>query len=57
MSSADKFHDAARRGDTGALKEGTWKDHDRSDERGMTPAMWAAASGHVEALKILVEKG
>jgi hypothetical protein len=55
MSSAERFHDAARKGDTRALREGTWKDYDRSDDKGMTPVTWAAASGHVEALKILAE--
>ena len=39
-----------------ALREGTGKDYDRSDDKGMTPAMWAAASGNVEAQKIPVSE-
>ena len=36
MSSAERFHDAARKGDTEALRESTWKDYDQSDDKGMT---------------------
>ena len=39
------------------LKEATRKDCNTRDEGGMTPTLWSAFEGHIEALRLLVAKG
>lgn len=39
------------------LKEATRKDCNARDDGGMTPTLWAAFEGHIEALRLLVAKG
>jgi len=54
---ADRFHKAARDGFLDALKEATRKDCNHKDEDGMTPTLWAAFEGNLEALRLLVGRG
>ncbi|KAH0540415.1 Usher syndrome type-1G protein homolog isoform X1 [Cotesia glomerata] len=55
--SSERFHKAARDGALEILKEATRKDCNTRDEGGMTPTLWAAFEGHVEALRLLVARG
>ena len=48
---------AARDGYLEALKEATRKDCNSKDEDGMTPTLWAAFEGNLEALRLLVGRG
>lgn len=48
---------AARDGYLDALKEATRKDCNSKDEDGMTPTLWAAFEGNLEALRLLVGRG
>ncbi|TRY92434.1 hypothetical protein DNTS_029002 [Danionella cerebrum] len=53
----DKFHRAARDGNLLLLKDATRKELNAPDEDAMTPALWAAQLGHLEALRIIVGRG
>lgn len=53
----DKYHKAARDGNLAALKEATRKDLNAPDEDGMTPTLWAAYHGNLEALRLIVARG
>lgn len=53
----DKYHKAARDGYLAALKEATRKDLNAPDEDGMTPTLWAAYHGNLEALRLIVARG
>lgn len=53
----DKYHKAARDGNLGALNEATRKDLNAPDEDGMTPTLWAAYHGNLEALRLIVARG
>lgn len=53
----DKYHKAARDGNQAALKEATRKDLNAPDEDGMTPTLWAAYHGNLEALRLIVARG
>ncbi|XP_076333942.1 SAM_USH1G_HARP domain-containing protein Sans isoform X1 [Tachypleus tridentatus] len=53
----DKFHRAARDGYLDLLREATRKDCNSQDEDGMTPTLWAAYYGQLEALRLLVGRG
>ena len=55
--SAEIFHQAARDGYLELLREATRTDSDRPDEDGMTPTLWAAFHGNVDALRLLVSRG
>ncbi|RLU26527.1 hypothetical protein DMN91_000323 [Ooceraea biroi] len=55
--SIDRFHKAAREGALDILKEATRKDCNARDEGGMTPTLWAAFEGHIDALRLLVARG
>lgn len=48
---------AARDGALEILKEATKKDCNMRDEGGMTPTLWAAFEGHIDALRLLVARG
>lgn len=52
-----KFHRAVREGDVEVLKEASRKDCNAPDEDGMTPTLWAAACGNLDALRLLVTLG
>ncbi|XP_013388429.1 Usher syndrome type-1G protein [Lingula anatina] len=54
---ATKFHQAARDGYLDLLREATRKDADTPDEDGMTPTLWAAYFGNLDALRLLVGRG
>ncbi|TRY77153.1 hypothetical protein TCAL_00067 [Tigriopus californicus] len=54
---SDRYHRAAKDGLLGVLKETTKKDTNLKDEDGMTPTLWAAFEGNLEALKLLVGRG
>lgn len=53
----DRFHRAARDGHLDLLQEGNRKELNQQDEDGMTPAMWAAYYGHLDALRLIVGRG
>lgn len=53
----DKFHRAARDGYLDLLREATRKDCNAPDEDGMTPTIWSAYYGHLDALRLLVGRG
>lgn len=53
----DRYHKAARDGYLDLLKEATRKDLNASDEDGMTPTLWAAYHGNLEALRLIVARG
>ncbi|XP_029170481.1 Usher syndrome type-1G protein homolog isoform X2 [Nylanderia fulva] len=55
--SSERFHKAAREGALDVLKEVTRKDCNTRDEGGMTPTLWAAFEGHIDALRLLVTRG
>jgi len=54
---ADRFHKAARDGYLEALREATRRDCNLRDEDGMTPTLWAAFEGNLDALRLLVGRG
>jgi len=51
------YRRAAQEGTLDVLKEATRKDCNTRDEGGMTPTLWAAFEGHVDALRLLVARG
>ncbi|KAJ8345893.1 hypothetical protein SKAU_G00300860 [Synaphobranchus kaupii] len=53
----DRYHKAARDGYLDLLKEATRKDLNAPDEDGMTPTLWAAYHGNLEALRLVVGRG
>lgn len=53
----DRYHKAARDGYLDLLKEATRKDLNAPDEDGMTPTLWAAYYGNLEALRLIVARG
>ncbi|XP_074649547.1 pre-mRNA splicing regulator USH1G-like [Tubulanus polymorphus] len=53
----DRFHRAARDGYLDLLREATRQDCDRPDEDGMTPTIWAAYHGNLDALRLLISRG
>lgn len=53
----DRYHKAARDGYLDLLKEATRKDLNAQDEDGMTPTLWAAYHGNLEALRLIVARG
>ncbi|XP_034047200.1 Usher syndrome type-1G protein isoform X2 [Thalassophryne amazonica] len=53
----DRYHRAARDGYLDLLKEATRKDLNARDEDGMTPTLWAAYHGNLEALRLIVGRG
>ena len=54
---SELYHKAARDGYLDLLREATRKDADRPDEDGMTPTLWAAFHGNLDALRMLVGRG
>jgi ankyrin repeat protein len=48
---------AAKDGNLGILKEATRNDCNSRDEDGMTPTLWAAFEGNLDALRLLVGRG
>jgi ankyrin repeat protein len=48
---------AAKDGILDILKEATRSDCNSRDEDGMTPTLWAAFEGNLEALRLLVGRG
>nr|CAD7588218.1 unnamed protein product [Timema genevievae] len=61
MSQVPGTHDsnkmAARDGTLEVLKEATRRDCNAKDEDGMTPTLWAAFEGNLEALRLLAGRG
>ncbi|XP_051995067.1 pre-mRNA splicing regulator USH1G [Xyrauchen texanus] len=53
----DKYHKAARDGYLDLLKEATQKDLNAPDEDGMTPTLWAAYHGNLDALRLIAGRG
>ncbi|XP_065339420.1 pre-mRNA splicing regulator USH1G [Cloeon dipterum] len=53
----DRFHRAARDSLLDVLKEATRRDCNLKDEDGMTPTLWAAFEGNLDALRLLVGRG
>lgn len=55
--SSDRIHRAAKDGLLDVLKEATRAEANSKDVDGMTPVLWAAFEGRLEALKLLVGRG
>ncbi|XP_020707846.1 Usher syndrome type-1G protein homolog isoform X2 [Athalia rosae] len=55
--SSERYHKAARDGALEILKEATRRDCNARDEGGMTPTLWAAFEGNIDALRLLVARG
>ncbi|XP_055608989.1 pre-mRNA splicing regulator USH1G [Uranotaenia lowii] len=55
--SSDRIHRAAKDGLLDVLKEATRAEANSKDADGMTPVLWAAFEGRLEALKLLVGRG
>lgn len=55
--SSDRFHKAAKDGLLDILKEATRRDANNKDLDGMTPVLWAAFEGRLDALRLLVGRG
>ncbi|XP_061400733.1 pre-mRNA splicing regulator USH1G [Musca vetustissima] len=55
--SSERFHKAAKDGLLDVLKEATRKDANSKDDDSMTPVLWAAFEGHLEALRLLCGRG
>ncbi|XP_030388574.1 Usher syndrome type-1G protein homolog [Scaptodrosophila lebanonensis] len=55
--SSDRFHKAAKDGLLDVLKEATRKDTNAKDDDAMTPVMWAAFEGRLDALRLLCGRG
>jgi len=53
----ERYHKAAQDGYLDVLKETTRRDCNSKDEDGMTPTLWAAFEGNLEALRLLVGRG
>uniref|UniRef100_A0A8C2YX52 USH1 protein network component sans n=1 Tax=Cyclopterus lumpus TaxID=8103 RepID=A0A8C2YX52_CYCLU len=53
----DRCHRAARDGYLDALKDATRKELNAPDEDGMTPTLWAAYRGNLDALRLIVGRG
>lgn len=53
----DRFHRAARDGFLDLLRDATRKDCNAPDEDGMTPTLWAAYYGNLDALRLIVGRG
>ncbi|KAK0141614.1 Usher syndrome type-1G [Merluccius polli] len=53
----DRYHRAARDGYLDLLREATRRDLNAPDEDGMTPTLWAAYHGNLEALRLVVGRG
>ncbi|KAG8185022.1 hypothetical protein JTE90_017046 [Oedothorax gibbosus] len=56
-SERDRFHRAARDGFLDLLRDATRKDCNSVDEDGMTPTLWAAYYGNLDALRLIVGRG
>ncbi|XP_078719115.1 pre-mRNA splicing regulator USH1G [Lampetra fluviatilis] len=52
----DTYHKAARDGYLDLLREATKKDLNAPDEDGMTPTLWAAYHGNLDALRLIVSR-
>lgn len=57
LSERDIFHRAARDGYVDLLKDATRKDCNLPDDDGITPTLWAAYYGQLNALRVLVGRG
>ncbi|KYB25903.1 Ankyrin repeat and SAM domain-containing protein 4B-like protein [Tribolium castaneum] len=55
--STDRYHKAAKDGMIEVLKEATKRDCNGRDEQGMTPTLYAAFYGNLEALRLLCGRG
>ncbi|XP_055920974.1 pre-mRNA splicing regulator USH1G [Eupeodes corollae] len=55
--STDRYHKAAKDGLLDLLKEATRKDANTKDDDGMTPVLWAAFEGRLDALRLLAGRG
>lgn len=57
QSVMSRYHKAAIDGYLDLLKEATRKDLNTPDEDGMTPTLWAAFHGHIDALQLICSRG
>lgn len=57
ITAMSRYHKAAIDGYLDLLKEATRKDLNTPDEDGMTPTLWAAYHGHIEALQLICSRG
>lgn len=54
LKMADRFINAAKDGYIDILREATKRDLNMPDEDGMTATLWAAHTGNLEALRLIV---
>lgn len=54
---SDRYHKAARDGLCEVLKEATKKEINSKDNDGMTPVLWAAFEGKIDALRLMIGRG
>lgn len=54
---SERYHKAARDGALEILKEATKRDCNARDDGGLTPTLWAAFEGNLDALRLLVARG
>ncbi|KAG7274382.1 hypothetical protein CRUP_002824 [Coryphaenoides rupestris] len=52
-----RYHKAAIDGNLDLLKEATKKDLNTPDDDGMTPTLWTAFHGHIDALQLICSRG
>ncbi|XP_037039366.1 Usher syndrome type-1G protein homolog [Bradysia coprophila] len=55
--SSDRFHKAAKDGLLDVLREANKREVNHKDVDGMTPVLWAAFEGRLDALRLLVGRG
>ncbi|KAI5606735.1 Usher syndrome type-1G protein-like [Silurus asotus] len=53
----NRYHRAARDGHVTLLKEASRKELNAEDEDGMSPVLWAAHHGNLEALRVMLGRG
>ncbi|KAG5676726.1 hypothetical protein PVAND_006538 [Polypedilum vanderplanki] len=54
---SDRYHKAAKDGLCEVLKEATKKELNNKDSDGMTPVLWAAFEGKLDALRLMIGRG
>lgn len=52
-----RYHEAARDGFLDILRQGNRRDMSERDDDGMTPVLWAAYHGNLEALRLTLSRG
>lgn len=56
ITKAKRYHKASREGNVRILKEANRWEVNALDESGLSPLLWAAGEGHVEAVRVLLKR-